>query len=38
MAKSGLENRNGIFMRLNAGQAGLTFSQGRYEFAIQLTQ
>jgi hypothetical protein len=26
-----LENRNGIIMRLNAAQAGLTFSQGRYE-------
>jgi hypothetical protein len=24
-----LENRNGIIMRLNAAQAGLTFSQGR---------
>jgi hypothetical protein len=33
-----LENRNGIIMRLNAAQAGLTFSQGRYELYIQLTQ
>jgi hypothetical protein len=33
-----LENRNGIVMRLNAAQAGLTFSQGRYELYIQLTQ
>ncbi len=33
-----LENRNGIIMRLNAAQAGLTFSQGRYEFTIQLTR
>jgi hypothetical protein len=33
-----LENRNGIIMRLNAAQAGLTFSQGRYELTIQLTQ
>jgi hypothetical protein len=33
-----LENRNGVVMRLNAAQAGLTFSQGRYELYIQLTQ
>ena len=33
-----LENRNGIIMRLNAAQAGLTFSQGRYELSIQLSQ
>ena len=33
-----LENRNGVIMRLNAAQAGLTFSQGRYELYIQLTQ
>jgi hypothetical protein len=33
-----LENRNGIVMRLNAAQAGLTFSQGRYELSIQLAQ
>jgi hypothetical protein len=33
-----LENRNGIIMRLNAAQAGLTFSQGRYELYIQMSQ
>lgn len=33
-----LENRNGIIMRLNAAQAGLTFSQGRYELFIELTR
>jgi hypothetical protein len=33
-----LENRSGIIMRLNAAQAGLTFSQGRYELYIQLSQ
>jgi hypothetical protein len=33
-----LENRHGIVMRLNAAQAGLTFSQGRYELTIQLSQ
>jgi hypothetical protein len=33
-----LENRNGIIMRLNAAQAGLTFSQGRYELTVQFTQ
>ena len=33
-----LENRNGVVMRLSAAQAGLTFSQGRYELYIQLTQ
>jgi hypothetical protein len=31
-----LENRNGVIMRLNAAQAGLTFSSGRYEIFIQL--
>lgn len=33
-----LENRNGVIMRLNAAQAGLTFSSGRYELYIQLSQ
>jgi hypothetical protein len=33
-----LENCNGIIMRLSAAQAGLTFSQGRYELTIQLSQ
>jgi len=33
-----LENRNGVVMRLNAAQAGLTFSTGRYELYIQLSQ
>ena len=33
-----LENRNGVIMRLSAAQAGLTFSQGRYELYIQLSQ
>jgi hypothetical protein len=33
-----LENRNGVIMRLNAAQAGLTFSSGRYELYIQLPQ
>jgi hypothetical protein len=33
-----LENRNGVVMRLTAAQAGLTFSTGRYEIFIQLTQ
>ena len=33
-----LENRNGVVMRLSAAQAGLTFSSGRYELYIQLTQ
>ena len=33
-----LENRNGVILRLSATQAGLTFSQGRYELTIQLTQ
>jgi hypothetical protein len=32
-----LENRNGVIMRLNAAQAGLTFSTGRYELYIQLS-
>jgi hypothetical protein len=33
-----LENRNGVVMHLTAAQAGLTFSTGRYEIFIQLTQ
>jgi hypothetical protein len=33
-----LENRNGVIMRLTAAQAGLTFSAGRYEIFIQLSQ
>jgi hypothetical protein len=33
-----LENRNGVIMRLSAAQAGLTFSSGRYEIYIQLSQ
>ena len=33
-----LENRNGVVMRLNAAQAGLTFSEGRYELYIRLSQ
>ena len=33
-----LENRNGVIMRLSAAQAGLTFSTGRYELYIQLSQ
>jgi hypothetical protein len=33
-----LENRNGVVMHLNAAQAGLAFSQGRYELTIQLSQ
>jgi hypothetical protein len=33
-----LENRNGVIMRLTAAQAGLTFSAGRYEIYIQLSQ
>jgi hypothetical protein len=33
-----LENRNGVIMRLSAAQAGLTFSEGRYEIFIQLSQ
>src|SRR3984957_3160640 len=33
-----LENRNGVVMRLSAAQAGLTFSTGRYEIFIQLSQ
>jgi hypothetical protein len=33
-----LGNRNGVIMRLNAAQAGLTFSEGRYELYIQLSQ
>jgi hypothetical protein len=33
-----LENRNGVIMRLHAAQAGLTFSSGRYELYIQLSQ
>jgi hypothetical protein len=33
-----LENRNGVIMRLNAEQAGITVSNGRYEIFIQLSQ
>ena len=33
-----LENRNGVVMRLSAAQAGLSFSTGRYELYIQLSQ
>jgi hypothetical protein len=33
-----LENRNGVIMRLNAEQAGITLSNGRYEIFIQLGQ
>ena len=33
-----LENRNGVVMHLTAAQAGLTFSAGRYEIFIQLSQ
>ena len=33
-----LENRNGVIMRLSAAQAGLTFSSGRYELYISLSQ
>jgi len=33
-----LENRNGVIMRLSAAQAGLTFSEVRYEIFIQLSQ
>jgi hypothetical protein len=33
-----LENRNGVIMRLNAEQAGITLSNGRYEIFIQLSQ
>jgi hypothetical protein len=33
-----LENRNGVVMRLNAEQAGITLSTGRYEIFIQLSQ
>ena len=33
-----LENRKGVVMRLTAAQAGLTFSSGRYELYIQLSQ
>jgi hypothetical protein len=33
-----LENRNGVIMRLNAQQAGITLSNGRYEIFIQLSQ
>ena len=33
-----LENRNGVIMRLRAAQAGLTFSSGRYELYIHLSQ
>jgi hypothetical protein len=33
-----LENRNGVVMHLTAAQAGLTFSAGRYEIFIRLSQ
>jgi hypothetical protein len=33
-----LENRNGVIMRLNAEQAGITLSSGRSELFIQLSQ
>ena len=33
-----LENRNGVVMHLSAAQAGLTFSTGRYELYIRLSQ
>ena len=33
-----LENRNGVIMRLNAAQAGITLSNGRYEIFIQMGQ
>jgi len=33
-----LENRNGAIMRLNAQQAGITLSNGRYEIFIQMGQ
>ena len=33
-----LANRNGVVMRLSAAQAGLTFSEGRYELYIQLSR
>jgi hypothetical protein len=33
-----LENRNGVVMRLNAEQAGITLSNGRYEIFIRLGQ
>jgi hypothetical protein len=33
-----LENRNGVVMRLSAAQAGLTFSEGRYELTIHVSQ
>jgi hypothetical protein len=33
-----LENRNGVVMHLTASQAGLTFSSGRYEIFIRLSQ
>jgi hypothetical protein len=33
-----LENRNGVIMRLNAEQAGITLTNGRYEIFIQLSQ
>jgi len=33
-----LENRNGVIMRLNAKQAGITLSNGRYEIFIHMGQ
>ena len=33
-----LENRNGVIMRLNAEQAGITLSNGRYEIFIHMGQ
>ena len=33
-----LENRNGVIMRLNAQQAGITLSNGRYEIFIHMDQ
>lgn len=33
-----LENRNGVVMRPSAAQAGLTFSEGRCELTIHLSQ
>ena len=37
-AKSGSRTATASIMRLSAAQAGLTFSQGRYELYIQLSQ
>jgi len=33
-----LKNRNGVIMRLNAQQAGITLTNGRYEIFIQLSR